>query len=89
MRSTVTRKSRRPSPGRTTKRRAGDAEESRPEKAAATEARDGEAAEAADLSDLDTEAPAPARLIWRLVGRRQYARRTRRLRGPLAMSHAG
>jgi hemerythrin-like domain-containing protein len=28
--------------------------------------------------------PAPARLIWRLVGRRRYARQTRRLRAPLA-----
>jgi hemerythrin-like domain-containing protein len=27
--------------------------------------------------------PAPARLAWRLIGRRQYARRTRALRAPL------
>jgi hemerythrin-like domain-containing protein len=27
--------------------------------------------------------PVPARIVWRLVGKRQYATRTRRLRGPL------
>jgi RNA polymerase primary sigma factor len=55
MRSTVTRKSRRPSPGRTTKRRAGASAEAQPEKSAAKPARDGDAP---DLSDLDAE---PAR----------------------------
>jgi hemerythrin-like domain-containing protein len=42
-----------------------------------------------EAAEMLSKLPAPARLIWRLVGRRQYARRTRRLRGPLAMSHAG
>jgi hypothetical protein len=27
--------------------------------------------------------PAPARLAWRLIGRRSYARRVRELRGPV------
>ncbi len=42
-----------------------------------------------ETAELMRKVPAPARLIWRLVGKRQYARRTRRLRGPLALSHAG
>ncbi len=32
--------------------------------------------------------PPPARIVWRLVGRRQYAKRTRRLRDPLSASPA-
>jgi hemerythrin-like domain-containing protein len=42
-----------------------------------------------EAAELLGKLPAPARLIWRLVGRRKYAQRTRRLRAPLAMSHAG
>lgn len=41
-----------------------------------------------EAADLMRKVPAPARLIWWLVGRRTYAKRTRRLRGPLATSPA-
>jgi len=42
-----------------------------------------------ETADLMRNLSTPARLIWRLVGKRQYARRTRRLRGPLGHAHAG
>jgi hemerythrin-like domain-containing protein len=41
-----------------------------------------------EAADLMRKVPAPARLVWRLAGRRMYAKRTRRLRGPLATSPA-
>lgn len=41
-----------------------------------------------EAADLMRNLPLPARLMWRLVGRRQYARRTRELRGPLSRSAA-
>ena len=42
-----------------------------------------------ETADMMRNLPTPAKLIWRLVGKRQYARRIRRLRGPLSRSHAG
>ena len=42
-----------------------------------------------ETADMMRNLPMPAKLIWRIVGKRQYARRTRRLRGPLSHSHAG
>ncbi len=42
-----------------------------------------------ETANLMGNLPMPARLIWRIVGRRRYARRIRRLRGPLSRSHAG
>ena len=39
-----------------------------------------------ETAELMRKLPVPARLAWRLVGRRSYARRTRRLRGPLALA---
>jgi hemerythrin-like domain-containing protein len=42
-----------------------------------------------EAAELMRKVPPPARLIWRLIGRRQHARRTRRLRGPLGRSHVG
>jgi hemerythrin-like domain-containing protein len=42
-----------------------------------------------EAADLMRSLPAPAKLLWRLVGKRQYARRTRRLRGPLSGARIG
>ena len=42
-----------------------------------------------EAAELLGKVPPPARLIWRLVGKRRYARGTRRLRGPLAAAPAG
>jgi hemerythrin-like domain-containing protein len=43
-----------------------------------------EEATPAETAHMLSNLPAPARLAWRLIGRRQYARRTRALRGPLS-----
>ena len=42
-----------------------------------------EEATPAETAHMMGNLPAPARLAWRIFGRRQYARRTRALRGPL------
>jgi hemerythrin-like domain-containing protein len=42
-----------------------------------------EEATPAEASEMMRDLPLPAKVIWRLAGRRQYARRTRELRGPL------
>jgi hypothetical protein len=40
-----------------------------------------EEATPAETADILRNLPAPAKLVWRVFGRRQYARNTRRLRG--------
>ena len=47
-----------------------------------------EEATPAEAAQMMRNLPWPARLIWRVVGKRQYARRTRRLRAPLAAAHS-
>ncbi len=42
-----------------------------------------------EAADMMRNLPLPARLIWRIVGKRQYATRTRRLRGPLGAVPVG
>ena len=42
-----------------------------------------------EAADIIRNLPTPARLVWRFIGKRQYARSTRRLRGPLSASRAG
>ena len=44
-----------------------------------------EEATPAETEHMMGNLPAPARLAWRLIGRRQYVRRTRALRGPLSV----
>ncbi len=40
-----------------------------------------------EAADIMRNLPAPAKLVWRLIGKRRYARSTRRLRGPLGVAH--
>jgi hypothetical protein len=42
-----------------------------------------------EAAGLKRNLPLPARVIWQLVGKPKYARRTRRLRAPLSASRAG
>jgi len=48
-----------------------------------------EEASPVEAADIARNLPLPAKLAWRFVGRRQYAKSTRSLRGPLSPSGAG
>ncbi len=48
-----------------------------------------EEATAEEAADIMRNLPVPAKLAWRFIGKRQYARATRGLRGPLSLSRAG
>jgi hemerythrin-like domain-containing protein len=41
-----------------------------------------------EAADIMRNLPAPAKLAWRFIGKRQYARSTRRVRSPLGVAHA-